>query len=54
MEIYRARMFKLDLIKIDPIAHLLLLAVLALEIYTSFLREGDADLLEATLAACSK
>jgi hypothetical protein len=55
--LYRVRMYKLDLLKLDPVAHLLILAVLALEIYTSFVRgpdAGDVDLLRAALAACTK
>jgi hypothetical protein len=51
-------MFKLDLIKFDPLAYILITVVLVLEIYTNFLRSSDSEidreLLKATLAACSK
>lgn len=51
-------MFKLDLLKFDPLAYLLIAAVLALQIYSVFSRSSlantDRELLEATLAACSR
>jgi hypothetical protein len=60
------RMLKLDLIKLDPLAHLLIVIVIALQIYAIFTRSpgaedadglgerSDRELLEATLAACSR
>jgi hypothetical protein len=57
--LYGEPMYKPDLLKVDPVAHLLILVVIALEIYTGFLRspdvnEVDRQLLEDTLAACSR
>jgi hypothetical protein len=38
-------MYKLDLLKFDPLAYVLITIVLALEIYTSFLRGADPDVI---------
>jgi len=36
-------MYRLDLLKFDPLAYVLITLVLALEIYTAFLRGADPD-----------
>jgi hypothetical protein len=45
-------MYKLDLIKLDPVAYLLILALLAFEVYSTFLRKPDiGDIIERSDAA---
>lgn len=43
VEIYGPRMYKLDLLKFDPLAYALIAIVIALQIYSTFLRSSGAD-----------
>ncbi len=55
--IYCEPMYKLDLVKFDPIAYLLIAAVLVLEVYSTFVQspgELDRELVEAALEACRR
>ena len=64
VDLYSGRMYKLDLLKFDPLAYILIAAVIVLQIYSTFWRSSrtgpdadaivDRELLKATLAACSR
>jgi len=43
VDLYSGRMYKLDLLKFDPLAYTLIAVVIALQIYSIFLRSPGGD-----------